>query len=656
MTISDRDLGMDRNISRRDFVDGAAVAVAAAVSGAGSHALAATPPPASDFDPNYPPGLQGLRGQNDEALQHAHALRDGASVGAPNDTREAYDLVIVGAGLSGLSAAYFYRKEMPSARVLILDNHDDFGGHARRNHFNVDGREVIAWGGTYTILDVASWSNSGRQLLQEVGIDYPAFEADAKANPAPYRNLGMGTACFFDRETYGRDRLVMGFPEFAGFAPAARSGSWEEFLAKAPVSRRLREDLLKIYTETRDYMPGVSREEKIARLQKMSYEDYLTKVVGVQADAIKFIYHLDFHNLNAGGGPDSYSAYSAWRRRKGGFKGMDLGEAPAATWTSDQSFSMHLPDGNGGLARLMVRWLIPEALPGRTMQDAYGQNVNYSMLDRPNNPVRIRLSSTVVNVRHNGDPARANDVQVSYIRNGQVYSVRAGGVVMACFNAMVPHLCPDLPQAQKEALHLSVRMPLTYTTVALRNWRAHAKLGVANIYFPSGLLTAAGLDSGTGVGPYKRAQTPDEPTFLNMWMWPLQPGTGLPWRDQFKAGRQRLLELKFEDFERDLRRNLGRALGAGDFDPARDIAGITVNRWGHGYAGSSNGLFDPDWSREEKPWVVGRKRFGRITIANSDAGATCLTPVAIDQAHRAVTEILTDVQRTDFQYPWGTRL
>ena len=111
-------------------------------------------------------------------------------------------------------------------------------------------------------------------------------------------------------------------------------------------------------------------------------------------------------------------------------------------------------------------------------------------------------------------------------------------------------------------------------------------------------------------------------------------------RDQFRAGRMELMETPFLKFERNVRDQLGRMLGSAGFDPARDIEGITVNRWAHGYAYTPNTLFDPEWKEEEKPWVIGRKPFGRIAIANSDAGASAYSDVAIDQAWCAVGEIL----------------
>lgn len=428
-----------------------------------------------------------------------------------------------------------------------------------------------------------------------------------------------------------------------------------KFVAAAPLSKGAKDGLLRICTEKKDYMPGIPLEEKIHRLRKMSYSDYLLKVVNVHADSIKFLQRqLGGDGTNGAASLDSYSAWYAYSNGRSGFAGLGLPK-PRKSWTPDLGEHIRLPDGMGGAARLLVRWLIPEALRGTTMEDSITPHVDYAVLDKPSNRVRIRLSSTVVRASHNGDPGGAKEVEISYVRSGTTYRVKAGACVMACFNAIVPYLCPELPATQKEALHMSVRKPLAYTSVAVTNWRAFQKLGASSISYPGKFMHySAALDPGASLGDYRRSPTPDDPMALLMsatWEKP-----GLPARDQFRAGRAELLNISFETFEREIRDQLGRSLSGGGFDPARDIAGITVNRWGHGYAGASNELYDPEWPVEEAPWVVGRKRYGRIAIANSDAGAICLTQCAFDQANRAVNELITDVIRLQFDTTWGERV
>lgn len=652
MTNSDRELGLDRTITRRDFLDGAAMAVGAAVVGSSAAGAAAAQPISPGVaQSNYPPGLTGLRGQVQADFDVAHAMRDGKTFGVGEDTGEVYDLVVVGAGMSGLAAAYFFRKKLPETKVLILDNCDDFGGHARRTEFSVNGRQLLMNGGTYEIWHPRTFTIEGKALLDDIGINAERFYKSTQADRNQYRDMGLDVATFFDRETYGADRLVKGGLGYLDW----NLSNMQDFLAQAPLSAAAKDGLRRIYLEKKDYLPGRSEEEKIQQLRKISYSDYLLKVVNVHSDTIRFLQRQSGAvSTNGAASLDSYSAWYAFCSERFGFQGLGL-PMPRKSWTPDPGEHIRLPDGNGGVARLMVRWLVREALPGKTMEDSIAPHVNYAVLDKPGNAVRIRLRSTVVRARHSGDPGGAKEVELTYVRGGKAYRVKAGACVMACFNAVVPYLCPDLPEKQKEALHMSVRKPLAYTSVAIRNWRVFPKLGVSWVNYPGRFIHyALALDPGTSIGDYRRSPTPDDPTVLLLRAAFEKPG--LPARDQFRAGRAELMALSFEAFERDARDLLARSLGGGGFDPARDIAAITVNRWAHGYAGCANDLYDPEWPREEVPWVVGRKRFGRIAIANSDAGAICLTQCAFDQANRAVNELLTDVLRPQFDTTWGERV
>jgi spermidine dehydrogenase len=223
------------------------------------------------------------------------------------------------------------------------------------------------------------------------------------------------------------------------------------------------------------------------------------------------------------------------------------------------------------------------------------------------------------------------------MRGRKLQTVQAKACVLACYNGMIPYLCPDLPDKQKEALAYLVKAPLVYTHVAIRNWTSFQKLGVHQISAPASYHNYVALDFPVSLGGYEFPKNPEEPMVLFMLRTPCQPG--LPQRDQHRAGRYELMQTSFATFERKIRDQLGRMLAGGGFDPARDIDAITVNRWAHGYAYGYNSLFDPDWKEGEQPWVLGRKPFGKIAIANSDAGASAYTDAAIDQAYRAVQEL-----------------
>jgi spermidine dehydrogenase len=628
----DRELGMNRKITRRDFLDGVALTVGGSVLTATTpwlHSLGATDSAfAPEKDPNYyPPALTGMRGNHEGTYTAAHSLRDGEfweSAGKPESTGEKYDLVVVGGGISGLAAAYFYRQQAGvNARILILDNHDDFGGHAKRNEFRAANRLLLSYGGTQSIESPGRYSKVAKGLIADVGIDtqrfYKAFDQKLYAK--------LNTACFFDRETFGGDRLVLGM----GSTP------WPEFLSKAPLSDPIRRDIARIYAERVDYFPGLSKQKKYARLAKISYADYLTKVCKLNPEALPFFQTYP-HDL-FGVGIDAVSALACFENGDDyksftypGFEGLNLDQAE-----KEEPYIFHFPDGNASIARLLVRSLVPGAIPGQNMEDVALARADYSHLDDAKASVRIRLNSTVVQVRHDGFADSAKEVGVSYMRGGKLQSVRAGSCVLACYNMMIPYLCPELPQKQQEALHSLVKTPLVYTHVAIRNWSAFQSLGIHQVVAPGAYHTYTALDFPVSLGQYEFPNKPDEPIVLFMLRTPCKPG--LPQRDQFRAGRAELMRTPFSTFERNIRDQLARMLSSAGFDPARDVEGITVNRWAHGYAFSPNSLFDPDWPEDEKPWVVGRKRFGRIAIANSDAGASAYTDVAIDQAHRAVGEL-----------------
>jgi spermidine dehydrogenase len=629
---------MERSITRRDFLNGIAIGAAAAASAPLFAApmndagipLSGAPQDAFGY---YPPLLTGMRGSHPGSFEGAHALRDGQTWPAAAVTGEEYDLIVVGGGISGLAAAHFYRTKARKSRVLILDNHDDFGGHAKRNEFNLDGHLHLMNGGTLEIDSPRPYSPVAAGLLKTLGLDVPALVKSTQ-NLKYYETRGMHAGVFFDEETFGADKLVVG----VGTVP------FETLLKDAPLSERARKEIAQIETATTDYMPGVSSDEKKQRLSRMSYEAFLRDVVRVDPAVLKY-YHATTMG-EWGVGADAYSALDCWGYGMPGFQGMKLTKRSTTRMNSTSAGYMdtggsprlHLPDGNATIARLLVRNLVPRAVPGNSVEDVVTARVNYAELDRADSPARLRLNSAVIRARHLGDPLSAKQVEVTYLRGGHPYTARARGAVLACYNMLIPYLCPELPPVQKDALHKSVKTPLVYSSVALRNWLAFDKLKLHHVDAPGSYFSDFHLNPHVNIGGYQSTKSPRDPILVHMVRTPCRPG--LPEHDQNRAGRAELLATSFETFERNIRDQLGRTLKDGGFDPARDITAITVNRWPHGYSPEYNTLFEPELPESEMPYIVGRARFGRITIANSDAGGAAYTDAAIDQGHRAVMELL----------------
>jgi spermidine dehydrogenase len=640
---------MGREITRRDFLNGVAVTVGAAIIPPhlrASFDVQAGPEQSPDY---YPPALTGLRGSHPGSFEVAHNLRDGTfweSAGKPESTREVYDLVVVGGGISGLSAAHYFRKATGhGARVLILDNHDDFGGHAKRNELRAGNRRLLSFGGTFSIESPAPYSAIAKGLIDELGIDVPSYPKFVSKDV--YRSLGLGRSVFFDKETFRVDRLVVD-PGSLGVGEAGECAtspdSWKKFLAEAPLSEAAKRDIQRLVLSKTDYLSGLSSDEKKARLARISYAKFLSEMVQVSEEVVRLYQALPQSWF--GLGIDAVSAQDAWGLGYPGFQGMNLDPAPGRGMNRDamrneeaEKYFFHFPDGNASIARLLVRQLIPEAMPGASSQDVVTARANYAKLDQGSSPVRIRLNSTVVRVRHEGDPVNAKEVEITYARAGKVYTVRTAHCILACWHVVIPYICDELPEKQKVALASAAKVPLLYTSVALRNWTSFQKLSTCSVYSPGCYHSRFALDLPVSMGGYECSRKPDEPIVVHMMKTPCKPGR--PARDQHRIGRVELFNTTFETMERNIRDQLARTLGTGGFDPARDITAITANRWPHGYSYEYNSLWDKFWLEGgETPCEVARQPFGRIAIANADAGAYAYTDCAIDQAFRAVGEIV----------------
>ncbi len=613
---------MKNKVTRRDFLNGTQVAIGASLFSPWTDVFGADPDKFALGADYYPPARTGLRGSHDGSWETMHAKVSGASW-ARTAPEEQYDLVVVGGGISGLSAAHFYRQARPSARILILDNHDDFGGHAKRNEFDVNGETRIGYGGTESIDTPSSYTEISKDLLSDIGIDvqrfYEYFDQEL------YSSMDLSYSIAYDAKTYGQRKLVTGY----GSRP------WAEFAAETPMNDRAKADLVRAFTEERDYLPDMSYEEKVKFLRKLSYRDFLEDYVKVDHQVLEMYQRWGMSYWCVG--MDEVPAISIQGYTDGGgLPGLAF-TVPRIGTRGDEPYIFHFPDGNASVARLLVRKLIPEAMPGSSMEDSVTARIDYTKLDREGARLKIRLNSTVVDVAHT---PLSDAVDITYVHKGDAHTIRAARCVLACYNSAIPYICPELPEAQKAGLAYNIKVPLVYTKVMVRNWEPFAELGIRYVFYTNDFYKQVELDYPVSIGDYTFGATPDEPMVLHMCHVPYFEDIQGP--EQWRAGRRQMLTTPFSIYEHHVRDQLDQALNRTGFDGERDIIAITVNRWAHGYSYGPNRTWEPDYaSEEDKPWVQGRKPFGRITIANSDAGAASNTNSAITHAYRAVQEALS---------------
>ncbi len=606
-------------------MNGIAIAIAGA-AGVDLSASAADSLTATVASPPYPPGLDGLRGSHVGSFEAAHRLRDGL----PFDISQAaltehYDLIVVGAGISGLAAAYFYRQRHAHARVLILDTNDDFGGHAKRNEFEVDGQMLLGYGGTQSIDGPAhKWDGVARGLLKDLGIDVDRFKT--AFDQGFYARWNLGQSVFFKKEVFGIDRLVRRpFGTWAELDENPHDGqALHAYLDQFPVGPRARSQLFEMMWSDRDVLPGKTAKQRLGVLEHLSYRDFLKQYWDADDEVLKFLQKRT-HELWAVG-IDAVPASETLT-----LPGLKA-QRKVLEQEAEEPYIYHFPDGNASIARMLVRRLIPGIAPGNSMEDIVLARFDYAQIDRPDQAVRIRLNSTAVDVRNVPE-----GVEVAYVNGGKAARVGARHCVLACYHAMIPYIASETSPEQRTALHDNVRAPLVYVNVAVRNWQPWHKLGVAYIDNPGGTFSAS-LDFPVSLDGYHFTAEPSKPACLHLMHTPAAPNQGLNMREQYRAGRTRLYTTSFADFEREIRDELGRMLAATDFDFDRDVAAITVNRWPHGYAYTPTPLYD-DPAQQARRAAEARRRLGRIAIANSDSGWDAYTHVAIDQAHRAVREL-----------------
>ena len=607
-------------IARRDFINGTLMAAGASMLPFRSTSQAVMAALKPEY---YPPALTGLRGSHPGSEKNAHnrAWTRQTDWGPTTDLKEEYDLVVVGGGLSGLSAAYFYQQEHGrDKKVLILDNHDDFGGHAKRNEHTIDGIPRISYGGSQSLVEPNHAHEIVGNLLEDIGVDLDRFKTAYDTDFFKRHNLGAVT--YFNKRIFGEDKVVKhpycNYPNYVEGLQGAKLSN-KEAAQQAPLSDSGKEQLLRVLNGGLHTLK-IPKEELQNYTRTHFYFDYLQTTLGVDDPGVL---RMARHSGLDWGSTGTELMSIAAARSCGA-----LGFAPVAVFDEDNPYIHHFPDGNAGVARALVKWLIPGVARGNNAEELVLAKFNYAELDKSSNTACIRLNSTVVNVEHGDKPSNYSDVSVNYINDNKSYQVHARGVVMACYNMIIPHIVSGLPEEQSTALKLQDKSPLQYTTVGLRNWRAMKALGIGVAMSPGNMHQAVLMDFPVSMGGYEYTRTPDDPCVIQMISCPYGK-FGEPRREQFREARYRMLGLQFKDYEQEIRSHLSGMFPRELFDFDRDVASISVNRWAHGYSNGGPG----DSTR------IGRQPFGRITIANSDSAPGSDAKTAMMMAHRAVNEL-----------------
>lgn len=620
-----------RGITRRDFLNGMLV-------GAGAMLLD-LPSPAALFAQK--PRGERFGGVGDYASSHGNTeeiisifdnILKGRYDRIPDDAEDAgevYDLVIVGGGLSGLGAAYQFRKKTGGKKkCLIIENHPVFGGQAKRNEFIVNGQRLISPQASNSFVVINRPGIPGYELFDELGVPK---DFDYQSLSAGLREL------HFDRTNYGfalwhdvSPNVGYFFEDTGGKRGHWLSDLWGRNLEGSPYPEKIRQDLLTWRNTTKTYFTAADYRKL---LDSMTYKDYLVQVMGLHSDVATFADPVLASGL--GLGCDAISAYAAYQISMPGFLGFTgrgrERRLEESTWHS-------FPGGNDGFARYLLKSLIPGAIQGKnTFNDILNGRIHFSALDNPEADVRIRLNAMAVHIKHDLPSERSTHVEIAYVKSGKVFRLKARAVVMTSGSWANRRIIRDLPDSYLEALGSFCHSPVLVINVALTNWRFLYKLGLTGCRWFSGFGYTCNIRRPMLVGDYRPPLHPDKPVILTFYVPFFFPGLSI--KEQGERGRREMLSARYADYEQKMLGQMQRLFSSAGFDAKSDIAGIILNRWMYAYNNPQPGFYFGS-NGKPAPRNIIRKRFGRIAFGHSELDGHQNWSGAIQEGSRAALQAL----------------
>lgn len=619
-------------ITRRDFVNGALVGAGALFAPGCTH-LGRAPGDAQTWDGFGGVGDYARSHGNSYAVREAgHLIRDGAyqDVSAAVDTREEFDLVVVGGGLSGLSAALRFLQERPGGTCLVLDNHQIFGGESKRNEFNVRGHLVTGPQGANSFPLPQTPGKYGFEHYAAIGM------------PREFQYVeptGAATGLEYSSDSYMFQTWKDASPSFGWFFGGKRGAEnwvrdiWSDDLARAPYPEAVKADLLKWRSSVAPNGGPDQSEEGFRRwLDTLSYQDVIEKVMGLSPIVSRYIDPVLASSVS-GAGCDLVSALAAYYLVLPGL--WDPKQRQRITAHRAHSF----PGGNDGFTRHYVKTLIPSAIEGgRELEGIMNSPVDFAALDRTGQPVRIRLGATAVDVMHEGSPQGSATVALTYERGGALHKLTARAVVMAGGSWTTRHVVRDLPEAHRRAYQQFYRTPMLVANVAVKHWRFMADYGMTACRWFEGFGYCCNIRPPMAIGRHRPPFDPEQPAVLTFYVPFCYPNQGSI-HEQAARGRAEMFATTYSQYETRIRDQMALLFGTAGFRQ-QDIAGIVLNRWGHAYVCPQPGFYFGT-NGQAAPSEIIRKVHGRVTFAHSELNGHQHWVAAADEGWRAAGQSLT---------------